>query len=135
MSREVRGFSLGQCRDLACGGLWLPRTGLEKLAGRPVPLEDLGGGTHRRCAFCRTTLETAISEHGIPVEACKSCHGVYLDAGEKQELTGRTFALPLAPAVGQDAPGMGFTCVRCQTHFPYSEGNAYAGPGMMPWRR
>ena len=104
-----------------CGGIWFDLGQLEQASGRAVVLEPLDGVTARRCAYCRITLEPALLPGAIPVETCASCRGIFLDAGELEEFSGRPEPKLSGPPVPQ-----GFVCVKCHGRFPFSEGNALA---------
>jgi hypothetical protein len=54
----------------------------------------------------------------IPVETCAACRGIFLDAGELEEFSGRKEpSRPRAPVP------QGFVCVKCHGRFPFAEGN------------
>jgi hypothetical protein len=63
---------------------------LEKLRKAPAgeAHETLKQAAHMRCPKCGTHLEHH-ARHGVIVEECPTCHGMWLDAGELQKLTRR----------------------------------------------
>jgi Zn-finger nucleic acid-binding protein len=73
-----------------CRGIWLSRATIrtlsELLAGPgvftpPSTRHKLGAGV-RPCPVCSPDLLAKLPTHGIEVDACPNCHGVWLDAGE-----------------------------------------------------
>lgn len=53
----------------------------------PEELEERKRQTHMRCPRCSSALEE-IQDHGIPVDRCTTCGGVWLDAGEFDQVAG-----------------------------------------------
>ena len=113
---------VGLARCPSCLGMWLGADGLQALRGRPVPVDSQSGQTHRRCAYCRTTLEAALLPGDIPVESCRSCGGFYLDKGQLEQLMGRP-ATAYGPSGFRAQPASGFVCVKCGKRFELKEAN------------
>ncbi len=80
----AEGVNLDRCPG--CHGTWLDDGELASLTEGRVGVEPLEGETARRCHPCKRTLETCLSSVGIPVERCPSCQGLFLDAGELEEV-------------------------------------------------
>lgn len=122
----------------ACEGLWLDYGELERLIEKPVSEEPFDGATSRRCPVCTLTLSTVFLPGAVPVESCTSCRGLFLDAGELEQLAGRWVSLtpkdrdawkrlvPAPPARAAEQGVDGFACVKCGQRFPLAQGNALA---------
>jgi DNA repair exonuclease SbcCD ATPase subunit len=50
--------------------------------------QDLRALTRDRCPKCGTRLD-AVLHHGVTVDECPSCHGVWLDKGELERVAAR----------------------------------------------
>jgi len=63
---------------------------LEKLKQEKAAVEEaaLSQQARMRCPKCGTKL-TAIEHHGVTVEECPSCQGMWLDRGELETLAQR----------------------------------------------
>ncbi len=95
---ELDGVEIDRCVD--CGGVWLDAGELELIAGRAgAPpgeisraLSEARGRRHgtRRCPRCRRKLQVVQVEGSSVVELdrCPAGHGLWLDAGEMESLTG-----------------------------------------------
>ena len=122
----------------ACDGLWLDYGELERLIEKPALEEPFDGATSRRCPVCTLTLSTVFLPGPVPVESCTSCRGLFLDAGELEQLAGRWVSLtpkdrdawkrlvPGPPARAAEQGVDGFACVKCGQRFPLAQGNALA---------
>src|SRR6476661_4630859 len=81
-ARTARGDDQEINRCAFCGGVFVEHSLLADVTGLfDKPELARGGGTRRRCAHCRTTMEPATLK-SLQVEYCRSCTGVYLDEGE-----------------------------------------------------
>ncbi len=60
--------------------------GLDKL--RAEMAAEAAAAAAPKCPRCATAL-TEVEHEGLKVERCPSCHGVWLDAGELDQLTKR----------------------------------------------
>lgn len=85
------GVKLDHCN--ACKGLWFDRGELKRHfanLGTPLSEEDLAVNrkTQFKCPSCgeEPMIEAILDE--VPVDACPSCHGIFLDRGEVHELMG-----------------------------------------------
>lgn len=128
-------------RCTQCGGVWCEWSRLHAAFGEAVRPKLIGGDTHRRCPLCRILLTPALLPDGLTVEKCSACQGIYLDAGELQQLGGRerqtprlASALPQPPAAkpaparekaASTVPKHSFRCVRCGQLKPLREGQAF----------
>ena len=50
--------------------------------------DDVRAQARMRCPKDGTPL-ASLEQHGVTVEQCPTCHGLWLDAGELQQLAGR----------------------------------------------
>jgi len=57
----------------------------EKTAAQLAELRELA---HMRCPKCGDGLAT-VEHHGVRVEECPACHGMWLDQGELEQLAHR----------------------------------------------
>ncbi len=57
----------------------------QRTAGESAELRDL---VRMRCPKCGERLVT-VDEHGVTVDECPSCHGMWLDRGELQTIAKR----------------------------------------------
>ncbi len=80
----AEGVNLDRC--VRCLGSWLDDGELASLTEGRIKVEPFEGSTDRRCHRCKKTLTTALLSIGTPVEQCPSCHGLFLDAGELEEV-------------------------------------------------
>lgn len=72
---------------LQCEGLWLPGRLVHASIGA-TPLERIrAAGTPRdlRCPNDGTALQ-ALHHHGVEIDVCPHCAGVWLDAGERDKI-------------------------------------------------
>ncbi len=72
---------------LRCEGLWLPGRLVHASIGA-TPLERIvERGTQRdlRCPNDGTALQ-ALHHHGVEIDICPHCAGVWLDAGEREKI-------------------------------------------------
>ncbi len=86
---ERGGFKLAACTD--CHGLWLTRESLKQAFASHRPAEKLDASElqpprirpakTRNCPSCSCQLAPRWL-HGIEIDVCQQCHGVWLDAGE-----------------------------------------------------
>lgn len=86
---ERGGFKLAACTE--CHGLWLTRESLKQAFASPRPPEKLDESElqppliqpakTRNCPSCSCQLAPRWL-HGIEIDVCQQCHGVWLDAGE-----------------------------------------------------
>jgi uncharacterized protein len=89
-----------------CGGVWFDRGEIQQLGSWPAALEAIGqhfsGRTvpqtpaERCCPDCQRELEPFQFEslRGIELDRCPGCAGVWLDAGEAQEIADRLAGPP-----------------------------------------
>lgn len=139
VSIEGRGGAVG-FHKCSCGSAWLAHGQLERLLGREVPFELLGGETSRRCPDCTLTLTPVVLSGGIPVETCSTCRGTFLDWPDVVDLRFRPLELAVQPAdpkvrFGAFAteepepapkPVGGFACAKCGAQKPFTEGHGTA---------
>lgn len=50
-------------------------------------LQELKSLAHHRCPRCSSALEE-MEEHGVLVDRCTKCHGIWLDGGEIEAVAG-----------------------------------------------
>lgn len=83
--------SAGPQRCPVCLGLWLPGPVVAVVVGHiPRPGSDGGAGTSKRsvCPADGGSL-AAVYHHGIEVDLCFDCGGVWLDRGELERIIAR----------------------------------------------
>lgn len=71
-----------------CSGIWLPASAVIELIGktkRPRSSPDLILQSSIRCPDDGRQL-VAITKHGVEIDVCSSCGGVWLDGGELRQL-------------------------------------------------
>jgi Zn-finger nucleic acid-binding protein len=96
----LRPLAAGQCVVFKCDrcrGIWLSRETLrslsEHLARPEVLTPPLNRHTFSRstrlCPVCSPEPLTKLPTHGIEVDVCSNCHGVWLDAGELRNVARR----------------------------------------------
>ena len=71
-----------------CSGLWLPSVVITRHAGvvpRDSQLRSHGTVTAKCCPADAAAL-IAIHHHDVEIDACPTCNGVWLDAGELEHL-------------------------------------------------
>jgi Zn-finger nucleic acid-binding protein len=78
----------------SCRGLWfdadeLPRHLANIAGGTGIDLPESGCATRFRCPACVNIQLFGAVLHGIPIECCAHCRGVFLDLGEIHELLGK----------------------------------------------
>lgn len=114
--REVErgGFKLAACST--CNGLWLSRDTLklafasrhrpEKLdaAECQPPLLKPGPARQRLCPCCHYELALRWL-HGIEIDVCEKCQGLWLDAGELRQIIANSRKLKVeSPSTSTSAP-------------------------------
>lgn len=93
-------------RCAQCAGMWVPSVVVARHGGtmpRDAQLRERGTPTQLQCPSDGSVL-VAIHHHGIEVDACTKCNGVWLDAGELDRLRAAH-----ASANGQDSRDQGRT--------------------------
>lgn len=90
---ETGGFRVAGCPQ--CSGIWLTRDTLKQAIAARHPADDLDpqpppsarpASTRRRlCPGCRCQLAPRWL-HGIEIDVCEKCHGLWLDAGELRQI-------------------------------------------------
>jgi Zn-finger nucleic acid-binding protein len=86
--RNISGVTIDKCAG--CGGAWFDKGELEKLFASAahrlaIPQEARLG--LRRCPACGRSLCTFdYPQTRVAVDMCRDCEGLWLDAGEYQEL-------------------------------------------------
>ena len=119
---ERAGFKLASCPH--CSGLWLTRDALKQAfespqrpetldeAMRQPPLLTPAPARARLCPGCHGQLAVR-RLHGIEIDVCEQCHGLWLDAGELRNIIASHRQLttvpppppvPGAPLVANAAP-------------------------------
>jgi len=78
--------------ELACGrctGVWLPGELVRATLGVPSDerLRERGSPGRLRCPSDGTQL-FALHRHGVEIDVCAHCTGVWLDAGERERIPG-----------------------------------------------
>lgn len=88
------GVTLDHCNT--CKGLWFDEGELSQhlaFLGTPLSEEDLevSRKTRIQCPRCGegSMIEASLDE--VPVDACRSCQGIFLDLGEVHELMGAVY--------------------------------------------
>ena len=120
-------------RCFFCGGVFLEKGELDRLVGGPVSLTPGETPGDRLCAGCGATLAPTRAG-ALTVDQCRSCGGLYLDAGELQRLAGevsltRADAPPHAEQLRFKCPGCGETLDADQG---VTTGRGLACPGCAP---
>jgi len=95
--RRVKGKDLDVDVCVKCKGIWFDRTELEQtlgVTGVSLPIPRDAERLTARCPRCRGPLHAFPYPHTrITIEACRQCHGLWLDAGEFQAIRKATEAL------------------------------------------
>ncbi|WNG46098.1 hypothetical protein F0U60_19755 [Archangium minus] len=78
------GLELERCPK--CGGCWGGRGRIQKAFGASAWHQLIGGLTVRNCVECRILMTPAVLPSNVAVEVCSACHGMFLDAGELEQL-------------------------------------------------
>lgn len=112
---------------------------LQRVLGREVVSEPLGGQCDRRCPDCTLTMSPMVLKGGVPYEQCSTCLGSWLDWPDIVELRVKELEDALRPATTEqrygafvppeDAPAAsvtGFLCAKCGTRTEYAKGHAGA---------
>lgn len=82
-TRLYRGVEVDQCG--ACRGVWFDTGELARAARNPLPAFVRSGTSSRACPTCAVPL--VVGRLGpVEVDACPTCRGAYLDAGEALRL-------------------------------------------------
>ena len=77
---------VSKCR--ACSGIWLPESAVIELIGstkKPSPGPELVLAAGLRCPDDGSRL-VEIKKHGVEIDVCSSCGGVWLDGGELEHI-------------------------------------------------
>jgi Zn-finger nucleic acid-binding protein len=103
-TREVDALQCDHCR-----GLWLPPETVARALGHAVPSAPrLVARSSARCP-CDGDCLTPVRAHGIEIDVCPSCRGVWLDRGELDRILGSNRVRPgtrLGSGLGSDAPDL-----------------------------
>lgn len=86
--RTARGAAV---RCGRCAGLWLPGKMVVRQIGqvaRPAFVRDKGAATDLRCPDDGAAL-VELSHHGVRIDVCTQCEGVWLDQGELEHILER----------------------------------------------
>ncbi len=110
---HAHGVELDRC--LKCGGVWFDGGELEDVLRRKLKVRPLGQA-ERKCVACRATMDLVELHDGVEVERCRTCHGVFLDAGELEALAAA------APHVAAQRKFLFFYCVDCGSRRDYEDG-------------
>ncbi|QRK05022.1 zf-TFIIB domain-containing protein [Archangium violaceum] len=78
------GLELERCPQ--CGGCWGARGRIQNAFGAAARHQLIGGLTVRNCVECRILMTPAVLPSNVTVEVCSACHGMFLDAGELEQL-------------------------------------------------
>ncbi len=101
LKRFGKDIAVHRCET--CAGLWCPGYDLDALKRAPmIDVLDVGdaalGAIYDRvanipCPACGTamTAEQVVGQPHITIDSCKSCDGLFLDAGELKDLKHHTF--------------------------------------------
>lgn len=82
-ARPHRGVEIDQCS--ACRGIWFDTGELARAAKKALPTFVRSGPSARRCPTCAVPL--VLGQLGpVEVDACATCRGAFLDAGESRQL-------------------------------------------------
>jgi Zn-finger nucleic acid-binding protein len=98
--RTFRGIPLEVCPE--CRGQWMDHTALEHVLNRSAADQVVGSlqfgvlaefmnrvasvGTDYPCPVCKQTTLVSHSHHGIEIDWCPTCNGVFLDRNEIESL-------------------------------------------------
>lgn len=96
-------ISLQQCS--ACAGIWLPAATVAKALGavvKPAALQRAGHATTLRCPDDGAQL-AALHHHGVEIDLCTACGGVWLDQGELERILQQRKGYGLADAAADVA--------------------------------
>ena len=99
---SVKGEGVEVDRCPACGGIWFDVNELEHaLEARhsgltmriPKPVDEVADAKKADCPECRTPMIklNSLSKPKVVMDACKVCHGRWLDGGEFERLKGQGF--------------------------------------------
>jgi len=103
---KLAGVRVDGCES--CGGVWMDAGEVQKLASWPAALEAVGrrfkGATVHLslgkigCPACGGALapHEYSSLRGIELDRCQACGGLWLDAGEAQQIAARLLEPPKA---------------------------------------
>ena len=91
---ETGGFRVAGCPQ--CSGIWLTRDTLKQAINarhaadnldpnEPPPSARPAPARRRQCPGCRCLLKPRWL-HGIELDVCEQCHGLWLDAGELRQI-------------------------------------------------
>ncbi len=86
-SNEVNGYRYWRCER--CRGFWIPGAALHRVMSEKgmseVWMARRGERSQLKCPECRDGCEDVLVD-GRRLDVCPSCRGVWLDAGEVQDL-------------------------------------------------
>ncbi len=101
ITAEYRHVEIDTCA--VCGGVWLDGGELEGLVGRAVPPKpqsdpDLGS-PDRDCPICvHKLIKDRYGQTQVVVDKCPHGDGIWLDAGELEQILAASAAAPGEPA-------------------------------------
>ena len=126
-SHTLHGIPVESCP--ACNGIWFHREKIRAFlgqalasSGQPAALATLRDvdpvPTELTCPVCREKWLKSIKPHGVEIEKCSGCGGVFLDPGEIDLLSLQTISdaldrqatcrTPIRPVWGGDDPALPF---------------------------
>lgn len=99
--------TVDQCR--LCGGVWFDRGELERVirfGAEDLALPPKAVDSGRLCPICIKPMYTfTYPQTLVEVEMCRMCCGLWLDAGEMQEIRSVRETLDRQGRLGSDSPG------------------------------
>ncbi len=105
---DVNAIELDIC--LECQGIWFDTQELDELLGHELSIEKLiaraeGEGEELHCPACGegTTMDE-IHFHGVTVDACDVCCGIWLDTGELTQIREALLKLVAAKREERERP-------------------------------
>ncbi len=125
-----------------CGGIWLDKGELPKLSADPNVLRSLGNGIRATqpaaapqrtdsCPRCNQPLSPFEfgTLRGIRLDRCKSCEGIWLDAGEAQSIAERLGAAAQSFPAASAAPAAAAAGIAARFGAPADDAGASAATG------
>lgn len=94
---------------LYCNGIWISGRSLEELLALEgsserfrilLPANPDAPPTRKRCPTCADASLHALVISDVEIDACKSCHGVFLDEGEIRALLPTRHSADKKPVLG-----------------------------------
>lgn len=77
------------------------------------------------CPVCKTVSLVMSERHGIEIDYCPQCRGVWLDRGELDKIIERSSVAPISTPPRHDQPPAPHYDNRGQGHNPHYQGGYY----------